>query len=95
MTARFWLVGASGALLASCGPQTPEDARAAAIAKCEMRFARMASDAEQGTALCTCMTDRLAEKGLEVTDMLGEGRAAVEEVARSCAAQAGVPLADG
>ena len=38
------------------------------------------------------MTDQLAEKGLEITDMLGGDRAAVEEIGRSCAARVGMEL---
>ena len=78
--------------LAACGPQTPEDIRAAAIAKCERQFGRVAPDPALGNALCSCMTDRLAEKGLEITDMLGGDRAAVEEIGRSCAARVGMEL---
>lgn len=95
MNYRILATAALGALLASCGPSSPEEIRDAAIAKCERQFGRMAPDPSKGNALCTCMTDKLAEKGLEITDMLGEGRAAVEEVTRSCARQAGVPLPTG
>lgn len=79
-------------LLASCGPATPEEARAANIAKCERQFGRMASDEAQGQSLCTCITDRLAEQGLEITDMLGSNRSKVEATTRSCAAQSGISL---
>ena len=79
-------------MLTACGPSSPEEIRASAIAKCERQFGRMAPDASAGNAMCTCMVDDLAAKGLEITDMLGEGRAAVEEVTRSCARQNGVPL---
>jgi hypothetical protein len=80
------------ALIAACGPQTPEDARAGAIAKCERQFGRVAADPAKGTALCTCLTDKLAEEGLEITDMLGGERGKVEEIGRSCAKSAGVSL---
>jgi hypothetical protein len=83
----------SGALiLAACGSQTPEDARAGAIAKCERQFGRVAPDPAKGTALCTCLTDKLAEEGLAITDMLGGERDRVEGVMRTCAASAGVRL---
>ena len=88
------IVGAlalSGAL-AACGPSSPEEVRAASVAKCERQFGRMAPDPSQGNALCSCMTDRLAEQGLEITDMLGAGRAQVERITRGCAAQAGISL---
>ena len=80
------------ATLAACGPQSPEEVRAASIAKCERQFGRMSPDPSKGNALCSCMTDRLAEQGLEVTDMLGAGRAQVESITRTCAAQAGIAL---
>ena len=78
--------------LGSCGPQTPEEVREASIAKCERQFGRLSPDPAKGNALCSCMTDRLAEQGLEVTDMLGAGRAQVESITRGCAAQAGIAL---
>ncbi|WP_156318116.1 hypothetical protein [Porphyrobacter sp. AAP60] len=80
------------AMLAGCGPQSPEDIRAAAIAKCEIRFARAVSDPAKGTAWCTCTTDRLAENGLALTDMLGSERAKVEGITQSCARSAGISL---
>ncbi len=94
---RISLIAAATAALAlgGCGPQTPEDVRAAKVAKCERQFGRMAPDPALGTALCTCMTDRLTEEGLEITDMLGDARAQVEEVGRSCARQVGMPLPQG
>ena len=78
--------------LAGCGPQTPEDARAFSISKCEKRFGRMAPDPTQGNALCTCMVDRLAEQGLEVTDVLGPDGERVQEITRSCGRQVGISL---
>ncbi len=86
------LVLATGAI-AACGPQSPEDVRATTIAKCERQFGRMAPDPSGATALCTCMSDRLAEEGLEVSDMLGGGREKVEGIVRSCASQAGIQTA--
>jgi hypothetical protein len=82
-------------LLAACGPQSPEEVRAASIAKCERQFGRMAPDPSKGNALCSCMTDRLAEQGLEITDMLGAGREQVESITRNCAARAGIALPNG
>jgi hypothetical protein len=82
----------AAALLAGCGPQSSEDIRAAAIAKCEIRFARAMSDPVKGTAFCTCTTDKLAESGLELTDMLGAERAKVEGIMRSCGNSAGISL---
>ncbi|MDP5102614.1 MAG: hypothetical protein NWP98_01665 [Erythrobacter sp.] len=79
-------------LLGACGPQSPEAARAAEIAKCEIRFERVAPDPSKATAWCTCLTDRLAEEGLELTDMLGDERAKVEAITRSCARRAGVAM---
>lgn len=90
--ALMFLAPMLAALLAGCGPQSPEDVRAAAVAKCERQFGRVASDPSKGTALCTCLTDKLAENGLEITDMLGGDRAKVEELGRSCARSAGVTL---
>ena len=81
--------------LTACGPQTPEDARAGLIAKCERQFGRAASDPSKGTQLCTCLTDKLAAEGLEITDMLGPDRARVESLGRSCASAAGVTLPTG
>ncbi|WP_336986193.1 hypothetical protein [Altererythrobacter aquiaggeris] len=78
--------------LGGCGPQTPEGVRAASVAKCERQFGRMTTDPALGNALCYCMADRLTEEELEITDMLGDGRAQVEEITRSCARQTGVPL---
>ena len=80
------------AALTACGPQTPDEVRAASIAKCERQFGRMSPDPSKGNALCSCMTDRLAEQGLEITDMLGAGRDQVESITRSCAAKAGIAL---
>lgn len=79
-------------MLAACGPQGPEEVRLAGIAKCERQFGQLASDPSQGTALCTCLVDSLAEQGLEITDMLGPNRAQVEGTTRSCAARAGISL---
>ncbi|MEP5938699.1 MAG: hypothetical protein ABJ239_10255 [Erythrobacter sp.] len=81
--------------LAACGPQSPEDVRAAAIAKCERQFGRMSPDPAKGNALCSCMADDMAAEGVEITDMLGEGREAVKRIVRSCARRAGVPLPTG
>ena len=78
--------------LTACGPQSPEDVRAAAIAKCERQFGRMAPDPAKGNALCSCMADDMAAEGVEITDMLGEGRQAVERIVRTCANRVGVPL---
>lgn len=93
---RLCMIGAalSPIALAGCGPQTPEDARALSINRCERQFGRMAPDASQGNALCTCMVDELAEEGLEVTDALGGNRARVEQITRTCAQRVGVPLPD-
>jgi hypothetical protein len=79
-------------ILTGCGPQTPEAARAAAIDKCERKFGKVAPDPTKGTALCTCLTDKLAAEGLEITDMLGGDREKVEGLMRSCATSAGVSL---
>ncbi len=87
------MVGA--ALLSACGPQSAEDVRDATIAKCERQFGRMAPDAAKGNALCTCMADEMASKGVEITDMLGEGREAVEAIVRTCAGRAGISLPTG
>ena len=89
------VIAAGSALLTGCGPQSPADVRAGAIAKCERQFGRMALDPSQGNAMCTCMVDDLAAEGLEVTDMLGGDRARVEEITRSCARKNGVPLPGG
>lgn len=80
------------AMLGACGPQSPEDIRAASVAKCERQFGRMAPDPSKGAALCTCLIDRLADAGLEMTDMLGADRSKVEGIARSCGASAGVTM---
>ncbi len=90
--ANFTAAIALSCVLAGCGPSSPEEVRAASIAKCERQFGRIAPDPSKGNALCSCMTDRLAEQGLEITDMLGAGRAQVESITRSCAMQAGVAL---
>lgn len=93
--AQLWRIAFAGTgmlALAACGPQTPEEVRGAAIAKCEQRFARSAPDPSKGTALCTCLTDKLAEEGMEITDMLTGDRAKVEEIGRSCAKSAGMSL---
>lgn len=86
-----------GAVLAlgGCGPQTPEEVRAATIDKCERQFGQMAPDPSAGTQLCTCLVDRLAAEGLEITDMMGGDRSQVEGIARSCAGAAGVSLPTG
>ena len=86
------LVLGSLATLSACGPQSPEEVRAASVAKCERQFGRMAPDPSKGNALCTCMTDKLAEEGLEITDTLGGDRSKVEEITRSCGRKAGVPM---
>lgn len=78
--------------LAGCGPSSPEEVRAASIAKCERQFGRMAPDPSKGNALCTCLTDGLIEKGLEITDMFGENRSSVEGTLRSCAARVGIKM---
>lgn len=85
----------AASLLAACGPQTPEEARLASIAKCERQFGRMAPDPSKGNALCTCMVDDLAAQGLEVTDVFGGDRAAMEQITRGCARKVGVPLPAG
>lgn len=77
-------------MLIGCGPTSPEAARNADIAKCERQFGRLASDAAQGEALCTCLIDRLAQEGLEITDAFGSNRARVEAATRTCAARAGI-----
>ena len=86
----------AGAVLASalsaCGPQSPEEERAASVAKCERQFGRMAPDPSKGNVLCTCMIDRLAEEGMEITDVFGGDRAKVEDITRRCAVKAGVAL---
>ncbi|WP_379549867.1 hypothetical protein [Qipengyuania sp. DGS5-3] len=94
MTKHYLTVATLGAALSlsACGPQTPEDIRTSSIEKCERQFGRMAPDPSKGNALCTCMVDDLAEAGLEITDMIGEGRAKVEQVTRSCASKAGFQL---
>ena len=79
-------------LLAGCGQATPEEARAGSVAKCERQFGRLAPDPTKGAALCNCLVDKLAEKGLEITDMLGSERAKVEGITRSCAQSAGIAL---
>lgn len=79
-------------VLVSCGPQTPEEVRAAATAKCERQFGKMAPDPEKGEAFCGCLVDRLAENGLEVTDMLGGDREKVMETTRSCAQTHGISV---
>ena len=91
---RFALINAAAlsALLAACGPATPEEAQSASIARCERQFGRIAADASQGRALCTCLTARLAEQGLEPTDMFGSNRSKVEAATRACAAQAGISM---
>ncbi|MEO9462716.1 MAG: hypothetical protein ABJ242_08275 [Marinomonas sp.] len=78
--------------LTGCGPQTPEDIRAASIAKCERQFGQMAPDPEKGAAFCGCLTDKLADQGLEITDMLGSGREKVMSAARSCGAANGIAM---
>jgi|GEM_PF-1471054 len=98
---RITLITAATAALAlgGCGPQAPEDVRSASIAKCERQFGRMtpdpALDPASFGAMCTCMTDRLTEEGMEITDFLGEGRDQVAEITRSCARQTGVQLPEG
>lgn len=79
-------------MLAACGPQSPEDIRAASVAKCERQVGKMAPDPAKGAALCGCMVDRLAADGLEIADMLGSDRAQVEAITRSCARSVGVNL---
>jgi hypothetical protein len=86
------LAGLLAALLAACGPQSPEAVRAASLAKCERQFGRMAPDPAKGAALCGCLVDRLAGEGLEITDMLGGDRGKVEGIMRQCAGSAGVDL---
>lgn len=93
--AQLWRIAFTGTgmlVLAACGPQTPEEVRGAAIAKCEQRFARSAPDPSKGTALCTCLTDKLAEEGMEITDILSGERAKVEEIGRNCAKSEGMTL---
>lgn len=85
------VIGASLAM-SGCGPSSPEEVRSASIAKCERQFGRLAPDPSKGNALCSCLTDKLVEKGLEITDMLGENRPAVEGAVRSCASQAGIKV---
>lgn len=89
---RLAMMGLAAMGLTACGPQSPEDVRAAAIAKCERQFGRMAPDPAKGNALCSCMADDMAAEGVEITDMLGEGRQAVERIVRNCASRVGVPL---
>lgn len=79
--------------VSACGPQTPEEARAASVAKCERQFGRMAPDAEKGAALCGCMVDRLADEGLEITDALGGQRDRIIGITKSCARANGISTA--
>lgn len=95
MRNRFLAAAVLGALVAACGPQTPEEVRAAAIAKCERQFGRMAPDPSKGEALCSCFVDDMAAEGREITDVFGEGREALDRIMRKCAGQAGVPLPTG
>jgi hypothetical protein len=89
------VMAAAMAGLVGCGPTTPEDVRAATIAKCERQFGKMAPDPAKGNALCSCMADEMVAEGVEITDMLGSGRDAVERIVRACAGRAGVPLPTG
>ncbi len=87
-------LGALATVLAGCGAATPEDARAASMAKCERQFGRMAGgDTAKGEALCGCMVDRLAEEGMEITDVLSGDREKVMGITRSCAQVNGIPIA--
>lgn len=85
-------VALSSLALVSCGPQTAEDVRAASTAKCERQFGKMASSPEKGKVFCGCLVDRLAESGMEVTDMLGGDQEKVMETAKSCARTHGIPI---
>lgn len=85
------LAAASG----GCSGGEPVDMRTAAIAKCERKFGQFSGNEATGKALCTCMTDRLAEQGLEITDMLAGDSGKVEDIAKSCAASAGMKLPFG
>ncbi len=78
--------------LASCGPGTPEEARAAKIAKCERQFGRMAPSPEKGNALCTCMVNELEKQDLEVTDVFGADKDKVMKVTRSCGQVNGITM---
>jgi hypothetical protein len=90
---RGWVAGVAVMLgMAGCAPATPEEARAGLIAKCERQFGKVAPDPAKGTALCTCLTDKLAAEGLAITDMFGGDRGKIEGLMRSCAASAGVKL---
>ncbi len=91
MKITIFVMPVSALLLAGCGPRSAEEQRAHAVAKCERQFGRLSSDSSKGEALCSCMTDRLAQEGLEITGMLGSDRVRVEGIARSCAASAGIP----
>ncbi len=78
--------------LAGCGPGTPEEAKAAQVAKCERQFGRMAPSPDQGNALCTCMVNELEKSGLEITDVLGADKEKVMQVTRSCAQVNGISV---
>ncbi|WP_114520235.1 hypothetical protein [Altererythrobacter sp. ZODW24] len=78
--------------LAGCGPATPEEAKAATVAKCERQFGRMAPSPDKGNALCTCMVNELEKSGLEVTDVFGADKEKVMKVTRSCAQVNGISI---
>lgn len=84
---------ASLTMLTGCGSLGPGGEREASMARCERQFGQMAPDPDKGEAFCGCLIDRLAEQGLEITDMLGDDAETVMQTTRSCASAHGVPIA--
>ncbi len=79
------------ASLSACG-MVPGDEQARSQARCERTFARMAPDPSQGQALCSCMTERLADEGMTIIDTMGSGSGKGQEIVRQCASENGVQL---
>jgi hypothetical protein len=84
------------AALAGCGEpepglETPE--RTAALERCDVKLAALASGEEQLKRLCDCTTGRLAQQGFTLTDLEGEHRDRAMEQVRWCMTQSGaIPL---
>lgn len=72
------------------------DPKAAMVGQCESGINQMleqtgiSSDAAR--PLCTCIVDRMAEKGVNAADMLGGNNEEMQQIAMECAARLpGVP----
>lgn len=85
------LVAVAGCGEPQPGLETPE--RTAALERCDVKLAALASSEAQLKRLCDCTTGRLAQQGFTLVNLDGEHRDRAMEQVRWCMTQSGaVPL---